>query len=221
MSPAPASRRAVLRAVSGAALGAALGAATLVALADPPKGGYPPDPPQRASQQQVDFDVVVESGKARVTSARVKTVQRADPTPRAMGRFALELYVGRELLDRLRFNVPLTGDDRDPAGLDGGKKRPGAAPPFTNVRAKLRVRMAEAPRAAWGQLVDRATGDTQRFWWPPEPDGRLAPMVADGAAPDSGRSDGGTADGGRPGDAGSDAMPVPLPGDGGATSDAH
>jgi hypothetical protein len=126
-----------------------------------------------------------------------------------MGRFAIELYVGQELLDRVRFDVPLAGD---------APERPTSVllrrPTFDEgVTARLRVQMADNPRASWAKLVDRKTGAEERFLWPPEPDGRLVSLsaqspaidggaLADGGWPpvDAGRPDGGwpPVDAGRP-----------------------
>ncbi|MEZ4306755.1 MAG: hypothetical protein R3F14_01720 [Polyangiaceae bacterium] len=86
-------------------------------------------------------------------------VKKAMGTPRQMGRFALELWVGKELLDRARFDVPLLGDDdreRDP-------KRPRKKPTFARVTAKVKVQMADHPRATVLAFVDRATGDAALF----------------------------------------------------------
>ena len=144
----------------------------------PPAGGHAPDPAGTASRKQWLFDVVVRGGKARVARADAVMIERAATTARVMGRFAIELYIGKELLDRIRFNVPLTGDERDMAGVHTQKhRRPFAHPSFDDVTTRLRVQLADNPRATYAQLVDRATGETQQFWWPPEPDGKLVPRV--------------------------------------------
>jgi hypothetical protein len=156
--------------------------AGVAALAEPPRGGYPPDPPGHASRKQWVFDVTYTKGRASMARSRAATREQPAATARVLGRFAIELYVGPQLLDRVRFNVPLTGDDRDPAGAESDperrkrNKRPFARPGFENLTTRMRVQMADHPRAAWVQLVDRATGTTDRFWWPPEPDGTLLPM---------------------------------------------
>src|SRR5690349_21224686 len=97
--------------LSAAALGAALAAGGLVALAEPPKGGFPPDPPGHASKKQWTVEVTAKGGKVTAERATAATADKPVETPRVFGRFALELWVGKELLDRARFNVPLMGDD--------------------------------------------------------------------------------------------------------------
>lgn len=152
-------------------LGAALGAGGLVALADPPRGGVSPDPPPHSSRKQWAIEVAVRGGK--VTAERATAAMLAQPaeSARVTGRFAVELYVGRELLDRVRFNVPLMGDE-PPQGNRNRLPRPRFD---KNVSTRLTVRLVDSPRAAYLVLVDRETGDTQKFDWPPEADGRLVP----------------------------------------------
>ncbi len=181
-----------------ALLGATLGAGGLAALADPPPGGFAPDPPAHASRANWVFEIRVDEG--RVSIDRVKPITFAKPaeTPRVVGRFALELYIGRELLDRVRFNVPLMGGEATEGNRNNLPK-----PRFEqSVNAHLTTRMADNPRAAYLLVVDRATGDTQKFAWPPESDGRIHPWTsglsdaAPGDFPDGGVRAVGFRDGG-------------------------
>jgi hypothetical protein len=180
--------RLLSRAALVAILGGTLAAGGMAALAEPPRGGYAPDPPGTPSRKQWVFDVLHRKGKTSILAARPTTLERPAATVRLMGRFAVELYVGPELLDRVRFNVPLTGDapEKDPS-------RPFRRPTFDEgVTARLKVMMADQPRASWMKLVDRLSGAEERFWWPPDEQGRLTPMGA-GAATDAGtRTDAGT-----------------------------
>ena len=187
-------------------LGAALGAAAALSLAEPsrpapapaapapPKGGFPPDPPGNASKKQWVFDIAVRDGRASLPRASTVLVDNPAPTTRMMGRFAVEFWVGKELLDRIRFDVPML--DRDPKDRRRGPLR---GPDFTHVSTRLKVRMADSPRAAFVALVDRATGDVQRFAWPPDAEGRLTPLGAS-AAPAAAAAP--ASDAGSPGDSG-------------------
>ena len=201
----------------GVLAGLALGAVGIAAFADPPKkpattpapaptssasaspappaSGHAPDPAGQASRKQWLFDVAVRHGKAEVARADAVVLDHAVTTARVLGRFAIELYIGKELLDRVRFNAPLTGDDRDPVAEGKARqRRPFAHPTFDDVSTRMRVQIADNPRATYAQLVDRATGEMARFWWPPEADGRLVPWGArkpDRSKP--GASDSGTA----------------------------
>lgn len=198
-------RRALSSTLAAGALGLVLSGLGVRALADSGKGrdapktaptGGAPDPPAVASKKQWVFEVAVKRGALSIE--RVTSVEAKSPvaTPRAMGRFAIELYVGRELVDRVRFNVPLMGDARPE-----GRRFPMKPVVFEQVSTKLKVQMADAPRATWGTLLDRAAGDPsyarkgdagapandlpRSFWWPPEKDGSLLAKSAAPAAPTS------------------------------------
>jgi hypothetical protein len=199
------SPRPLTRAALGLLAGLALAAAGVVAVAEPEappsRAGYAPDPAPRPSAKQWVFDVQYAKGRGSVVRVRPVALDRPLATARVMGRFAIELYVGQELLDRVRFDVPLTGDapERPPGAL---LRRP----TFDNgVTTRLRVQMADNPRASWAKLVDRKTGAEERFFWPPEPDGRLVSLSAQGGV---------ALDGGAPGDAGK------VPADAGGPADA-
>ncbi|MEJ7732362.1 MAG: hypothetical protein WKG00_24555 [Polyangiaceae bacterium] len=199
---------------AAALLACALGAGAVVAVANPPKGGFPPDPPSQATRKQWLFDVSYKGGVASATRARAAMRDKPAGSARVFGRFAVELWVGKELLDRVRFNVPLTGDDRDPAGAENDPDRrtdrsPFKRPSFDQVTTRTVVQIADSPRAAWAQLIDRATGATRRYWWPPEPNGTLLPMV-----PAAGVDGGADAGDGGPRPAGT------VTKDGGTTADA-
>ena len=130
---------------------------------------------------------------------RVRSVElkNPEPTARVMGRYALELWIGSEMLDRLRFNVPLGGNL--PREEDG---RPFKRPSFDKVTARFKVRIAAQPRATYLKLVDRATNQEKRFLWPPTSE-TLTPYPesdaggADAGGADAGRADAGRADAGR------------------------
>jgi hypothetical protein len=195
-------------------VGLSLGAGSFLAFAEPPRAGYAPDPTPRASLKQWVFEVVHSGTKLSIERVRAVAVDRPVATPRMMGRFALELYVGKELLDRVRFNVPLLGEG--PAEGPDKPKNPFRRPRFDRVTARLRVQMADNERATYAVLVDRATGEEQRFDWPPGPDGRLQPRTSglqavpgSDAGPPKGDAGwpgdaGPWVDAGWPGDAGSD-----------------
>jgi hypothetical protein len=203
-SPMRRSRRSLSIAVL---VGVTLGAGGLVALADPPKGGFQPDPPAHASRTQWMFELSAHDGLLGIERVKQATVDKPAESPRVVGRYALELYIGPELLDRVRFNVPLMGGEATVGNRNNLPK-----PRFDQVSAQVSVRMADNPRAAYLLLVDRQTGDTQKLFWPPERDGTLLlwkSMLSDAAPgdfPDGGIRAAGLRDGGPPeagpGDAG-------------------
>lgn len=165
------------RLAAAAVAGLAIASAAVLALADPPREGFAPDPPVHVSEKQWVFEVSYEKGASSITSARSATSKTPMGTARVMGRFALEFRVGKELLDRVRFDVPLLGDDareRDP-------KRPFGRPTFSRVTTKVKVQMADHSRATTLAFVDRATGTTRTYFWPPDEKGQLTPFSAKAA----------------------------------------
>jgi hypothetical protein len=169
MTPSRPLQRAVIAAFFGVL--AAAFAGSLVALAEPAKGGFAPDPPAHASKKQWTLEIAARQGKVSAQRATASTLAQPAESPRVLGRFALELYVGPELLDRVRFNVPLMGD----GPVEHSKKRAYHNPDTDNVTTSLKVRVADSPRAAYLVLVDRVTEERQRFEWPPAADGSLVP----------------------------------------------
>lgn len=175
----------------GLALGVIVaGSVGLTARADPPPQGYTPDPAPIAAKRQWIFRVDVKAGKIALGAVKPKDLDKAQASPRVMGRYALELWVGKELLDRVRFNVPGAGDG--PHEDKSVLKRP----QMDRINTRFGVRMADNPRATQCRLVDRATGDETWFVWPPNEDGVMAPVRGDGG------SSGGAGDGGTGTDAG-------------------
>lgn len=151
------------------ALGIALAIPAALSLADPPRAGYAPDPAPAASKKHWVFEVPVRKGKPSLGTVRAVVLDKPAPTARNMGRFALEFWIGKELIDRVRFDVPLLEDPTK------RKNRRRGSPEFM-VNTRLSVRLADSPRAASVVFVDRATGEAQHFAWPPGSDGRLSPL---------------------------------------------
>ncbi len=209
MAKASLSRRIALAAV----LGAALGVTGLAAFADAPKApkaGHSPDPPPQPSRAWWVFEMTSKDGKVSIDKARAITLDKPAATPRVFGRFAIELYVGKELLDRVRFDVPLMGAEPPQQSRKVHLPRPSFE---RGVSVKLTARMAESPRAAYMLLVDRESGDAQRFEWPPDKSGQVVPwrqgLVVDGGAWDGAAMIKIASDGGLEGglDGGADAAP--------------
>jgi hypothetical protein len=203
------SRRIALGGLCGLGLGVAWGTSWVArsASAGPPRAGWSPDPPVVPSKTQWVFTIRVRAGVPSIERVNRIEVKPAQGTLRLVGRYALELWVGTELLDRIRFNVPLGGDG--PRQDD----RPGLRrPSFDRVNTTLRVQMADHPRATTLRLVDRATAEVQTYAWPWAP----PTVVADAGPGDAGAADAGAADAGAA-DAGAGDSGA---GDAGAADDA-
>lgn len=147
----------------------ATGALSASAFADtdtkgPPPGGFAPDPPPLKTKHQYELGLLYRHGEIRLTSVRAVELPKAVETARRMGRFAVELYVGQELVERVRFDFPLLGADEF-----AGQKRPQDAPPSFEKKLTTRttIRVPHSERATKARLVDRATGKVVELPWPP------------------------------------------------------
>jgi hypothetical protein len=129
----------------------------------------PPDPAPMRERGQWIFDLRWDRGDVYLLGVHRIDLPAPQETPRAMGRFALELFEGPTLIERVRFDFPLLGDEpRDAGGIRkvpyfGAKlsTRIGVMFPATNRGTKL-------------QLTDRASEKRWDLPWPPT-DTRLVP----------------------------------------------
>lgn len=167
-----------------------------------PRPGFTPDPPVRATTKHWQLDLTFDHGKVSIDKVTALTLKSPESSKRVMGRFALELWVGKELLDRVRFDVPLLGDQRVQ-----GRGFPFKPVTFDALKAKVSVQIADSPRAAYVVLLDRAADEPDyalkktnlplKLAWPPDDKGKLsalptlvaakpapAPAVASASAPE-------------------------------------
>ena len=80
-----------------------------------------------------------------------------------MGRFAIELFEGPTLIERVRFDFPMLGAPED---LDGGYMAP---PTFERkLTSRIGVMFPEVKRGTRLELWDRATDRRWPLPWPPE-----------------------------------------------------
>lgn len=128
----------------------------------------PPDPEPLRQAEQYEYTFEYDSGRARFVAVRALKYQTPVVTQRKMGRFAVELWVGAELVDRVRFDFPLlAAEDPPPA-----KKRPLDTPPsLTSGVLKATVLVPAAARARRAVLVDRGTLRETELDWPPHFEG--------------------------------------------------
>jgi hypothetical protein len=153
---------------------AAPSASTSTAPAAPPLAPSTlPDPTPLRMAEQVEYELELANGKVTVVS--VVPVKLAAPvvTPRRLGRYAIELSIGHELIDRVRFDFPGTAAD-DPQ-LD--KKKKLFAPLTLSERALARVKLQlpHSPRVRRAALVDRAANTATEIEWPLPDVPRAAP----------------------------------------------
>jgi hypothetical protein len=121
----------------------------------------PADPEALVARSQWVLDLRWDRGDVWLLDVSTLELPAAQPTPRAMGRFALELFEGPALIERVRFDFPLLGA---PDLGDGGYR----APP--SLSQKLRTRIGVVfPATARGtrlELWDRATNRRWSLPWP-------------------------------------------------------
>jgi hypothetical protein len=140
------------------------------------RSGSPPDPEPLRQAEQYEYTFEYDTGRARFAGVRALKFREPVVTARRMGRFAVELWVGAELIDRVRFDFPLLAADDPPPK----KRRPLDDPPrLTSGVLKATVLVPAAWRARRAVLVDRGTSQETELDWPP----RLANIAPDAGAP--------------------------------------
>jgi len=185
----------------------ACAAAALSALADPPRRTLdpsrvleagapaapdivitrtPPDPTPLVERSQWVFDLRWDRGDVWLVAVHPLELPAPQATPRAMGRFAIELFEGPTLIERVRFDFPLLG-----------AAEPDAAVSFTSkLRSRIGVVFPATKRGTKLELLDRATGRRWALSWPPaEPpppglDGGALPPPAEAGPREAGVPDG-------------------------------
>jgi hypothetical protein len=178
--PAPRPRAVILRAFAPpptAALGRAL-----------------PDPTPLVEKNQWVYDLRYSGGELYLLGIHHLELAAPQATPRAMGRFCLELYEGNTLLERARFDFPLLGDGTDlPPGASGSLPEAGAKLPLGGGRpvslgritSRIGVMFPASPRGTRVDIVDRALDRRWPLPWPPTE--LTAPAVD--PSPDAGEVD--------------------------------
>jgi hypothetical protein len=166
------------------------------------RAGSLPDPEPLVMDRYWEYEVVYDRGRVSVASVRPLRYAKPVATPRYVGRFAIELWIGRELVDRVKFDFPVIAAD----DVRTESRRPLAEPPSLAAGARVdrRILVPASARATRAELVDRATGSRDTLPWPPDrplPTARGA-LTAKERAVLRGEtrpsSDGGVAEGGAP-----------------------
>jgi hypothetical protein len=134
-----------------------------------------PDPEPLSLREQWRYALLYEGGNVTIERAEKQTSPKPVTTARRMGRFALELWIGHELIDRVRFDFPLIAAEEAP----GTTRRPLHDAPSLGPHAIARtdVFVPASPRATRLVLLDRATGKAQEFPWPPDAQPSVAPAA--------------------------------------------
>lgn len=124
-----------------------------------------PDPPALSERAQWLFTVDYDRGALHVGQPSFKCLDKPEATGRRMGRFAFELWLGHELVERLRFDFPLLATETP---RSGPRKPLREVPSFApGARVSVALRMPASERATSARILDRATGDIVKVPWPP------------------------------------------------------
>ena len=122
----------------------------------------PPDPPAMSERQQWVFDLRWNRGDIYLVEIHKIDMGEPHVTPRVMGRFALELFEGPTLIERVRFDFPMLGA---PEPADAGYK---SVPRFEGkLRTRIGVLFPATRRGTKLELWDRATNVRMPLPWPP------------------------------------------------------
>jgi len=130
------------------------------------QAGSLPDPEPLIAARYWQYRVLYDRGRVSVTSVRPLRYDRPVATPRYVGRFAIELWIGHELVDRVRFDFPVIAAE----DVKSGPRRPLEEPPSLAAGAAVTqsVLVPASSRATRAELVDRATGSREPLPWPPD-----------------------------------------------------
>ena len=144
------------------------------------KYGSLPDPEPLSSKTQWELELSYEHGDIRLSSAARREFATPVTTARRMGRFAVELWIGHELIERVRFDFPLVMNEPAAAGPRG------LAEPVrfdANTSSVQTLLIPDASRATRALVVDRATGQETELPWPPDRPQGPAPAESRGQDP--------------------------------------
>lgn len=131
--------------------------------------------------EQVEYDLELAEGKIRAVSIKLVRLSKPVATPRRLGRYALELSIGSELIERVRFDFPGTAADEP---VPGRKKLDAPLDLSSRAISRVKLLLPHSPRVRRALLVDRALNTVQELEWPlppappPKPPGTEATPAA-------------------------------------------
>jgi hypothetical protein len=126
----------------------------------------PPDPKPTSTRDWFALEFSYVDAAAKLRSARRVQTPRPRDSARVVGRYAVELWIGCELIDRVRFSFPLQAAELPPKT---GTRRALHEQPSLTARAELTatVLVPSSDRATRAELVDRSAGTRVALAWPP------------------------------------------------------
>lgn len=126
-----------------------------------PVSAIPPDPTPIEDKRQWVIDLRWQKGEVYYVGAQRVDLEAPRTTPRVMGRFAIELFEGKTLVERVRFDFPglVDGDFADAGHAD---------PPRLDrkLTTRIGVMFPRTDRGTRLELWDRATDRRWPLTWP-------------------------------------------------------
>jgi hypothetical protein len=123
----------------------------------------PADPAPTLERAQWIFDLRFDKGEVFLLGVHRFELPAPQLTPRAMGRFAVELFEGPALIERVRFDFPMLGAGDSQRG-DAGKWTPSFE---KKLVSRIGVMFPATSRGTRLELWDRATDTRWTLPWPP------------------------------------------------------
>jgi len=133
----------------------------------------PPDPKPISARDWVALEFTYVNGEAKPRASHRLQTAKARDSARVVGRYAVELWIGCELIDRVRFSFPLQGAESPPRA---GKRHELHEQPSFTARGELKatVLVPFSDRATRAELVDRSAGTRVTLAWPPNLNGETS-----------------------------------------------
>jgi hypothetical protein len=125
-----------------------------------------PDPPALSERKQWIFDLRYDHGDVYLLGMHQVDLTSPQPTPRAMGRFAVELFEGPTLVERARFDFPMLMTGGIDAGADAGKDK-NRVDFDRKLVSRIGVMFPATSRGNRLELWDRGTEQRWSLPWPP------------------------------------------------------
>ena len=137
----------------------------------------PPDPTPLRQRDQYEYTLRFEDNAIRLVAVRTVRFPQPIVTARRMGRYAIELWIGRELIERVRFDFPLLAAVPEGSGIRHSLYE---TPALTGGPYTVTVLVPAAERARSARLIDRAVRRQAELTWPPAPAGLGKVMPLEG-----------------------------------------
>lgn len=122
-----------------------------------------PDPAPLTTVHWVSVTVQYDKGLLSLKDVQARLTRHPRQTARRMGRFSAELWIGCELIERVRFDFALLAAPGEEPPRETGQAAP---PSFQDLRTSRQILLPDSTRATRLVLRDRATDEHHVYAWP-------------------------------------------------------